>query len=1006
MEAGQSQPLLRFEKQELDQGHINDIMSSSDRQIWLSTQDGLTKYNSSQWFTYRHSPEDKNSIPNNYIWLSYEDNERNIWVGTFGGGLSRYNKILDQFDNFIIDEEYLNFHQTNSIRSIVQLDTTQLAIGTDDGLHIFDLTEDRIITDSLFIERQRKNGISHFHYLVKVDENRILAAGENGSYLVDYHSGTIQPFALEDLSHKELLSVFRIADLIYIYAGEQILVLNTQLDILHTFLAENALVTDIQILDSLHFAATSMSGLYVYNINKPADFQKYPDEYLPDTGLDDGIIFGIEEIEQGFFWLAAKTGLFKFSYRKSPFTVIGTEQLCNSSALGITNDKYSNLWVATRKGLARILNFDQSPEYWGYECLSTENAPQLKNDYILNILSDHDTLWIAYRNIGIQKARLSANGIQEVLDISPGLEQLTNSFSVSVIKKIHNRIWIGTSGNGLIIYDPSSGEVDHIEAVEGDSTTLSHSFVFDIEQLAHDSVAIATANGGITLFVPSDGTIQWVKNSNANPNSLSNNMVLDVFRDSLQRRWVATASGLNLWRDDNSCRRILRSHGLPNEVVYGIKDFEDEIWISTNKGISRIRLNDSDQIDISNYSAIDGIQGDEHNQHSHYKLADGRLIFGGKNGITCFHPRDIQNNPVQAVPQLTGFYLFNQPAGEFLDSSIMYKRRLILDYDQNFISFDLSAGSFRTPVKNRFKYRMKELSDQWISLGTRDHLAFNGLTPGDYSLQIKASNNDGIFSDKIRRLNICILKPLWLRWYALLFYSFIAGGIVYWLYRMRLSNLQQVQKAKMEEREMIRKRTARDFHDEAGSYITKISLISEMGKRKLNDPTQMDSLFSKLDANIEALRSGMKDFIWVIDPSNDSLYNTLVHIKKYILDAIDMTDISLNMSVDQSQFESINLNGEQRRQLFLIFKEIVNNSVKHSNCSRIFVDAEVSGKNEILIKIGDNGKGFQPGNKSDSGFGLRNIESRASKLKATLNIESAPGKGTLFKIQFNPDQSE
>ena len=349
---------------------------------------------------------------------------------------------------------------------------------------------------------------------------------------------------------------------------------------------------------------------------------------------------------------------------------------------------------------------------------------------------------------------------------------------------------------------------------------------------------------------------------------------------------------------------------------------------------------------------------------------------------------------------ISEFHLFNENAGDWLEQAIDYTQEITLRHDQNFISFDLAALSFRTPQNNCFKYRMLGLSDQWIDLSTRNYISFNGLPPGNYWLEIKAANNDRVWSDKVRRLNIIVLKPIWKRWYAIMAYLIILMGIAYAWYRSRLRTFEDIQKAKEEERIRIRERSARDFHDEAGAYITKLALISELGKRNINNEKELRNLFQKLQANVESLRLGMKDFIWVIDPSNDSLYNTLIHIKTFALDALELLDVKLNMPPIDPHFKSIEVNGEQRRQIFLIIKEAISNAIKHSGCSEIKILAEAREEHRIFMTVIDNGKGFDVKEKFGHGYGLQNMRKRARKLDANFNVECKEGHYTRIAFDF------
>ena len=142
-----------FVKYDLDQGHTNHILRDSEGYIWLSTQDGLSQYNGSKFKQYNKELDDPGSLSNNYVWLTFEDNSNRLWVGTFGSGLDLFDKRKQTFKNFKVEGSYLNTEQANSVRAIVQMNQGIIAVGTDDGLHLFDVESERFITDSLFYQQ-------------------------------------------------------------------------------------------------------------------------------------------------------------------------------------------------------------------------------------------------------------------------------------------------------------------------------------------------------------------------------------------------------------------------------------------------------------------------------------------------------------------------------------------------------------------------------------------------------------------------------------------------------------------------------------------------------------------------------------------------------------------------------------------------------------------------------------------------------------------------------------
>ena len=194
---------------------------------------------------------------------------------------------------------------------------------------------------------------------------------------------------------------------------------------------------------------------------------------------------------------------------------------------------------------------------------------------------------------------------------------------------------------------------------------------------------------------------------------------------------------------------------------------------------------------------------------------------------TYFNPNEITPNKQNAEVVIEDFFVFNESGSAFLDNHVNYAEELVLDHDQNFLSFDLSSLSYFKSDQNQYRYRLQPLNDEWIDMKNRNFISLNGLSPGNYTLSIQASNNDKVWGHKIKSINIHIKQPLYARWYAWLFYILVIASLIYTYYRMRINHITNLALAREDERTKIRERSARDFHDEVGSLVTKLSLLNQ-----------------------------------------------------------------------------------------------------------------------------------------------------------------------------------
>jgi len=288
-------------------------------------------------------------------------------------------------------------------------------------------------------------------------------------------------------------------------------------------------------------------------------------------------------------------------------------------------------------------------------------------------------------------------------------------------------------------------------------------------------------------------------------------------------------------------------------------------------------------------------------------------------------------------------------------------------------------------------------------------VTYTNLDPGEYIFHVKAANNDGYWNEKSTSIILNISPPPWLSWYAYLFYAglFIILLFVYVKTRIKMATREletqsKIERARIEEREEVRKKSSADFHDEAGNKLTKISLFTELAKAEAETSLGLLNYLNKIEENTKEISSGMRDFIWVLDPSKDSLFDTISRLKDFGSSMFDYTDIRYNVIGLNDEMKKIVLTMECRRAILLIFKEAMNNCIKYSSAKS--VELQISVNHKVLdISLKDDGKGFEIENKSN-GYGLKNMNDRAIKNNCSLRIDSEINVGTSVSLKINIPQ--
>lgn len=991
-----------FKPFSLDQGHINDIMRDSEGFLWISTQDGLSKYNGTHFIQYNYNRKDTNTIAHNYIWKTFEDSRTNIWVGLFGGGMCKYNKQKDSFLRYSSYKDLAN----HGVRCFDQLNDSTLLVGTDHGLYLFDLNTYSFYQDSTFIKNQFDAGLYHTHSMEVIGED-IIVAGENGGFILSTTTKTVEKIDCRSLGVQQMNFIKKLDENRFFIADnnkfiETIYNSNTRKFIVTEALSseQNIAVNDVSVDLSGEILLVAEEGLFKLSFEKKK-LLSIPNDTPEKNNLFDRVAYCVETIEPNLKWIGTKTHIYEFSEKKKAFHHILSEQLCGSAILGLAEDSNGNLWVATRRGLGRIKHFNKSKSEWEFYCYNKTTNPEMRNDYILNIKVIKDMILIGYRKNGFSILSHQGENRLKFLDPPKNVDDLTSSASVSNFFLDNNKVWISTSGNGVIKWDiQDKSEVKQYINKDGAANVLSHNYSFGFEELDQDWIAVATAYGISVIHKNKDSTYQII--GGVDSLSLSGNFIMDFHKDSDGRLWVCTDGGINLWNEGGTFKSWTKNDGLPNEIIYGMLEKDETLWISSNKGL--VRFNKAHAPKFTTFSKVDNVLNDEHNQFSFYKSQNDKLLFGGKDGITMFDPDDITPNPISAIPVIESFQLFNKNGESKLSNHINYTDQIILNHDENFLSFELASLSYFQSDQNQYRYILKPLNDDWIEMENRNFITLNGLAPGRYMLYIQASNNDKIWGNEIKSLEIIIKRPIYTRWYAWLFYFSVISSIVYAFYKIKLNHITNLSKAREEERTKIRERSARDFHDEVGALVTKLSLLNQYLLSNISEESKENiSILNKMQSNIQRIRTGMKDFIWVLDPNKDSLGSAIIKIKEIGNDLFEHSGIKFQCNVDNFINKNYELNGVQRRQLVLLIKEALHNILKHSKANVCTIEISQS-SNVLKFIILDDGVGFDIDSYS-SGYGLKSMKERARKMSGQVEFQSSKENGTrtIVSIPTHPN---
>jgi signal transduction histidine kinase/ligand-binding sensor domain-containing protein len=459
--------------------------------------------------------------------------------------------------------------------------------------------------------------------------------------------------------------------------------------------------------------------------------------------------------------------------------------------------------------------------------------------------------------------------------------------------------------------------------------------------------------------------------------------------DTSNHLWIASDTGGLIRVDDPSADRLdfikytTKSGLASNQIWATISDPRGNIYAFTGRGLDRLDVSTGK---IKHYTTADGLVGGA--PKTALRDSHGGLWFGSDLGLSRLVPQ--VDPPKLRLPILiSGLRVSGdpRPLSELGESEAP---ELTLSHNENQIQIDYVGLNFSGGEKLKYQYKLEGVDQDWSTPNDQRTVNFVRLAPASYRFAVRAVGSDGSTSEFPAYVSFVILPPFWQRWWFVLAVSITVGLIVYSAYRYRLARVLEL--------ERVRMRIATDLHDDIGSNLSLIAMVSEVANRGMRSKDSEMSGWLKLIATTsrETVES-MSDIVWAINPAKDRLFDLTQRMRRLADDILTAQNIKLEFTAPDKQAEKY-LGADTRREVFMIFKEALNNAARHSQCTR--VEVELHARDGYLqFTLRDNGTGFDVAN-ANGGNGLASIRKRAQNLNADLSITSEIGKGTLIALRI------
>ena len=680
--------------------------------------------------------------------------------------------------------------------------------------------------------------------------------------------------------------------------------------------------------------------------------------------------------KDGILWIGAKTGVNELVITTPSFHIIPLKnptQFSNYSLTGLTI-RNNALYVYSTLGLIRYN--------------SNKNLPQ----YFLNKMNNHSPnnlySFYPYKNYWLTSTPDKPYIVQEKnhsLQYAsyhfkhPSLLDSTGTFAFYTDNK--NNIWMGLCNDaGVVCWHTAD---NRFECYSQKDTGKYYCPLRHFKYAAEDkngNIWMGYEKGGLAVFnVQQQKFIPLPFNKK---NSFSDVSVSGIVNDDNGNVWIATNTGLICYNENNHVYKILlRNNGLPSNLIESIqKDDDGNLWAGFQGAVCKINTVTKE---ITSFTTADGLPDDDF-EHAMYDASSKRMFFTGNEEVIYFYPSQLKKNIGVLEPVITGLQVMgkNQP--------LIKDEKIKLSYSQNYITLNFSAPNYINAAENEYSCMLAGADKSWNFLGNQHTISYSQLQPGDYIFYLKARIAGGTWHETQTPVFISISKPFWLTTWFWIMCGAVVLLVVFAFAYLRLHNKYEQQILS----QSIRDKIAGDLHDDIGSTLSSVTILSELAKQKYGEATP---LLERISKNISSIQENMSDIVWAINPKNDRFTNIIQRMSQFAVELLESKNIILNFTADDSLL-SLSLPMEKRRGLYLFYKEAINNCAKYSHATK--VDVHLS-KNEniVCLVITDNGKGFDT-NKNYKGNGMATMYKRAAELNGSLKINSALEEGTFIELDF------
>lgn len=1016
--------ISHFKTLTTDDGLIMDGVSTSmtDRygNLWFgSAGGGVSRYDGVSVINYTT----ENGLANNIAVSLAEDQDGNIWIGGDESTVSCFNGR--SFTHYSLTKTKTNYR----VNCILQDKNGKMWFGTSHaGIFIYD-------GDTIINRNGNNRAVNDIRDILE-DHNGNIWIATNGGGLHRFDGKAFKAFGFSDGLPSPAVHALEEDDVGNIWIGTSV-------------------------------------GVGKY------DGKRFTN-YTAKDGIPDYPVLDIKKDSKGNLWFGTLNGVSK--YEGNRFTTFtSSEGLVGITVNTITEDKAGNIWFGTLTAGVSC--------YYGEAFTCFNDVYGIPDNHIYCIAEDSaGNIWFGSSGSGLSVYDGSSFTI---MTYSQGI---SGNFNNSIFKDNAGKLWIGSDSRAVDIFNGQAiTRYDYRQGLPGSymfyitqdrngniwmGTGLDGVICFDGMSFTNYNTKQGLASNDIRCIVEDDEGALWFSSSvhglscfdgesfstYTNEHGLPKELFWSSAKDKEGNLWFGSSDGVAFLSAENVkalhsgakvtsnfFKSFNKGDGLPDNYVLQVEVLDDgKIAVGTNRGIAVFRISEdhSRLTDIEIYNTSTGYPIKDVNGRQNCLLKDSKGVLWGGTGSgeqlivkldrSKIHrdstpPRivirnlKINNNPVcwsylvkreitdsnTIAPYITeGVIKYGRKLSSTERDSVRNKytalkfdglsrgnyipQKLVIPNKFNEVTIEYGAIETGRPFMVNYQHYLEGYDREWSSITANTSATFGNISAGTYTFKVKAQSPEGIWSEPIV-YTFKVLPPWWATWWFRTLVLLLAAGILYAIYRWRMNQVLKV--------ERMRNNIAQDLHDEVGSTLSSVSIYASVARKAgMTLPGNIVMLLDKISNSTTKMMEGMNDIVWATKADNDTFEEVTNRMRAFAVNITEAKGIVLTFNV-RGAVEKVKVDMQLRKNIYLLFKEVINNAVKHSECRHIHVDLLLANK-KLNITIKDDGKGFdieqvQSNAGNLGGNGINGIKDRAKQIGAKLEIDSVIGEGTTVALSLN-----